>query len=452
MFFVKNSVLSCPLHYRYSQIFSKSLYSTMPTNYHSWNRESLIKRIVELERYNPATAATVKHKPPQQPKKKKKAFDWSKFSQRKIALRFSYLGWDYNGLAYQHTATPLPTVEGEILSILAKTRLIEDEDLDKCEFSRCGRTDRGVSALAQVISIMVRSNLTSEQQLDSAFDADELDYVNILNYNLPPSIRVYEVCLRPPSGFDARFSCQYRHYRYYFPRQGLDIEAMREAASYYVGPGDYRNFCKIDGSKQIVTYERTVYNADIISLKNGSTPINLKGSAFLWHQVRCMMAILFLVGQGYEKPSIVKDLLDHSKYPSRPLYIMASEFPLVLYDCVYPDDVQWASVKTPVGVGKLQDSIFNTWYELSIKAQMAKTMRDVIFKSMKSLAIPPSIDYKGPPIGEALQEGVRIDTGYGRGNTIAVYEKLEDRPVMESVAEQNKKWRVKNSKESSLSE
>lgn len=32
--------------------------------------------------------------------------------------------------------------------------------------------------------------------------------------------------------------------------------------------------------------------------------IKIKGSAFLWHQVRCMVAVLFLIGQGLESPDV----------------------------------------------------------------------------------------------------------------------------------------------------
>ena len=32
--------------------------------------------------------------------------------------------------------------------------------------------------------------------------------------------------------------------------------------------------------------------------------MTIKGSAFLWHQVRCMVAILFLIGQGLESPFV----------------------------------------------------------------------------------------------------------------------------------------------------
>lgn len=41
----------------------------------------------------------------------------------------------------------------------------------------------------------------------------------------------------------------------------------------------------------------------------------IEGQAFLWHQVRALMAILFLVGEGKEQPSIVATLLDVQTHP-----------------------------------------------------------------------------------------------------------------------------------------
>ncbi|KAI9680426.1 MAG: hypothetical protein M1822_007184 [Bathelium mastoideum] len=63
---------------------------------------------------------------------------------------------------------------------------------------------------------------------------------------------------------------------------------------------------------------------------------NIHGSGFLYHQVRCIMAVLFLVGQGLEPPSIVAEMLDTVKTPCKPLYEMADDLPLVLADCIYP--------------------------------------------------------------------------------------------------------------------
>lgn len=43
------------------------------------------------------------------------------------------------------------------------------------------------------------------------------------------------------------------------------------------------------------------------------------------HQVRCMVAVLFLIGEGKEQPSVVNQLLDVTNHPNRPNYDMASE-------------------------------------------------------------------------------------------------------------------------------
>lgn len=60
---------------------------------------------------------------------------------------------------------------------------------------------------------------------------------------------------------------------------------------------------------------------------------NVRGTAFLWHQVRCMMAVLFLVGKGLEDPEIVARMLDLHATPRKPQYPMAPDEPLVLYTC-----------------------------------------------------------------------------------------------------------------------
>lgn len=53
-----------------------------------------------------------------------------------------------------------------------------------------------------------------------------------------------------------------------------------------------------------------------------------------------MMAVLFLIGQKLEKPQIIDELMDIDKYPNRPIYEMANDVPLVLYDCVFPE-MEW---------------------------------------------------------------------------------------------------------------
>lgn len=61
----------------------------------------------------------------------------------------------------------------------------------------------------------------------------------------------------------------------------------------------------------------------------------VSGHAFLWHQVRCMVAVLFLVGEGRESPAVVSWLLDTAATPRRPLYDMAPDAPLLLHEIGY---------------------------------------------------------------------------------------------------------------------
>ncbi|KAL3466195.1 pseudouridine synthase [Aspergillus heterothallicus] len=386
-------------------------------------------------KYSPDDIA---HSPkPRLPKPPRK-MDPSKYNFRHIALKFAYLGQRYNG--YEHAnnnSTPLPTIEEELWKALMKARLIFPTDLkddtaldlldeergtepvniswEGCMYSKAGRTDRGVSAFGQVVGIKVRSarpkrkepepgegsgatTNNTEQKWDDV--ADELPYISLLNKLLPGDIRVLAWCPNPPEGFDARFSCRGRHYKYFFtqpafsptpgpfglaPRGGpnastpkyregwLDIDAMREAAKHFEGVHDFRNFCKVDTSKQLENFSRIIYRSDIelldpessigyvgtpdfrataeppvdntVKRRRSSSPagsrvyvFDLQGSAFLWHQVRHMVAILFLVGQGLESPSIVPELLDISKNTCKPIYEMASDAPLVLWDCTFPED------------------------------------------------------------------------------------------------------------------
>ena len=74
----------------------------------------------------------------------------------KIALKFSYIGTNYAGLVVQ--TNEVNTVEQHILHSLRKVCLINPEETTSfsCSFNRCGRTDKGVSALANVCSLLIR--------------------------------------------------------------------------------------------------------------------------------------------------------------------------------------------------------------------------------------------------------------------------------------------------------
>lgn len=400
--------------------------------YRNQSREQLLARIAQLEASNNGQASTstltltapVDGATQDSEKKKQKVtrpFDINRYPCRKIALRFSYDGEQYSGLEMQTASgskdgVAVETVESALWQALSDARIVDDSvGLQGVGWSRCGRTDRGVSAAGQVVAFWARSRKVDEWPLrrvlqrvmdetpigkdmnESTDDdaeggsddsdivtrnswrdkveykmqeflpeeqakrdevdhipadpnAEELPYVLSINRLLPKSIRVQAWSPVSPA-FNARFDCQYRHYKYFFSRGApfvqrsstqlhgpippLDIDAMRSAAQRFLGEHDFRNFCKVDPSKQMDNFTRRI---DGISIDPVSTSwshtteeaersaneerrlcsddkeqmyvLNLRGTAFLYHQVRHITSILFLVGAGLEKPSIIDELLN----------------------------------------------------------------------------------------------------------------------------------------------
>ncbi|XP_039212542.1 tRNA pseudouridine(38/39) synthase isoform X2 [Crotalus tigris] len=260
--------------------------------------ERLLKRIQELEETvqklegrllenrkspgegNGLPASGKGKKRPQRP------FNFSAYAQRHVALKIAYLGWEYQGFASQENTHN--TIEEKLFEALGKTRLVVNRQTSN--YHRCGRTDKGVSAFGQVISLDLRSNLSEN-------------------------------------------------------KSGVAAEAQR-----FVGNHDFRNLCKMDVANGVTNFQRTILSAEVKLADQERKAeernpfqmyvFQVTGQAFLYHQVRCMMAILFLIGQRVEKPEIIDELFDIENNPRKPQYSMAVEFPLVLYDCEF-ENIQW---------------------------------------------------------------------------------------------------------------
>ena len=160
-----------PYHRRAAPTPTK-MASTQP-DYTTWSNTDLISHIRKLESQlqqpNRTTSDPQSTRPPpfKKPRKAPKPFDASRYNTRLIALRFAYLGGAYNGFEHHtNNKTPLPTIEEELWKALRQTKLIfpefkagreEEVCWDGVDYSKCGRTDRGVSAFGQVIGVRVRS-------------------------------------------------------------------------------------------------------------------------------------------------------------------------------------------------------------------------------------------------------------------------------------------------------
>lgn len=338
-----------------------------------WDKEALVEEVLRLQRElkgrrgdedegkllsSSASALSVSAVGGENGNRKKNGKELSFDRRRMVALRVGYVGWMFDGFALQKTKAN--TVEGRLLEALRRTKLIDGSmNSEELCWTRGGRTDIGVSAVGNVVGAKLRSRGGDVNE--------EFDYARMLNGVLPEGLRILAWAPAVDSGeqvagrrqemigapFSARGDAISRTYKYFFFGQGLNIEAMRVASRGFVGKHDFRNFCKADcDNNPRLNFERVMLKLDIQPTEAPRPPLGDKpvmyeivicGYAFLWHQIRCMVAVLFMVGRGCESPDIVERMLnvaDDSIFSDgKPNYRMASELPLVFYGCDYPTEV-----------------------------------------------------------------------------------------------------------------
>ncbi|KAF3422522.1 hypothetical protein E2986_04841 [Frieseomelitta varia] len=390
------------------------------------SKTELIEKIIKLEEENKQLkAVNEKSKNKNTIRKLQKPFDFSKCSKRHILLKFYYLGWDYNGFVVQESIDN--TIEEHLFEALIKSCCIESRETSN--YHRCGRTDKGVSSFSQVISIDLRSKLNPEDQYKLE---DELPYCKILNRLLPSNIRCIAWC-PIPSDFSARFNCKFRTYKYFFPRGKLDINLMDKAVKYTIGEHDFRNICKMDVANGVINYLRKVINAEVCMYRRDFRNVSgydvcqliITSQAFLWHQIRCLMGVLFLIGQGKEEPEIILELLNIEKYPKKPQYNLAHEIPLNLWYCEY-DTKEWYIDK---------NELINTIKFLQ-KDWTLNTIKSVMIENMLS-DLEDSIDCKDIFFqSDCLLLGIQP----------RMYQRLMKRPTCESLESKIKHYESKKKK------
>jgi len=208
----------------------------------------------------------------------------------KVVLIVEYEGTRYHGFQLQAN---LPTIQGEIEKAL---RALTGE---KLRVIAASRTDAGVHARGQVVSLRTRSSLAPEA------------FVNGLNHYLPGDIAVKSAG-RVSDAFNVRRDAVSRSYEYrilnslvrsplgaaFSYRVGghLDIGAMNQAGQALVGEHDFISFASSMGP-EIKSTVRRVYQAEVRG-EGQQVIFSMVASSFLPHQVRNTVGALIRVGQG----------------------------------------------------------------------------------------------------------------------------------------------------------
>lgn len=219
---------------------------------------------------------------------------------RNIRLTVRYDGTAYHGWQIQKNApTVQQTLEEAILSVTGETvRLVG-----------CGRTDSGVHALAYVCNFKTKSALPCER------------LPHALNSRLPRDI----VCIgaaEAEEAFHSKSSAIKKTYCYKistdpFPdvflnnrawqyRYPLDFDAMRRAATHFVGTHDFVGFAS--SGMTVKTTVRTIYALELE--KSGSLiTVSVTGNGFLYNMVRIIVGTLVFVGAGKISPDDIPEII-----------------------------------------------------------------------------------------------------------------------------------------------
>lgn len=236
----------------------------------------------------------------------------------RIQLTVAYDGTSYHG--WQVQPGDIRTIEGEL------NRVLTELTGEAITVIGASRTDAGVHANGNIAVF------------DTASSIPPMGFLKALNGKLPWDIRIVEA-LQVPDDFHPRHTDTRKTYCYHvyhgdiipptdrlynFHVYGpLDIDAMKLAASSFVGEHDFAGFCAV--GNQTETTIRTIFDLQVSAITDTKIindgageyiEIRVTGSGFLYNMVRIIAGTLLEVGRGRIKAEDMPEIIascDRSK-------------------------------------------------------------------------------------------------------------------------------------------
>ena len=239
-------------------------------------------------------------------------------------LDLAYDGRGFNGFAYQPRHE---TVVGLLRETLQTTLQLSEPPV----IVGAGRTDTGVHALAQTISLDLPSPLFKSVREP---EADRL--IKSLNKQLRGQIKILRA--EPVSeDFHARYSATWREYRYLVFEEArpnlnfasewswsipgsLNLRAMNRAGKSAVGTHDFRAFCRkkegTSGEDPIIRkvlsikWERIADSWEMTPNSEEVTKLTIRAQSFCHNMVRCLTSTMVGIGLGELPENTIAERLE----------------------------------------------------------------------------------------------------------------------------------------------
>ncbi len=221
---------------------------------------------------------------------------------KNVKLTLAFDGGNYNGSQKQDNTnlTIEETLEKAIKEVLN----------EKPEFVFSSRTDKGVHAYGMVVNFKTRSKKALgdiQKEVNEALPNDlvirQIEKVDEdFHSRYKSKSKVYQYKIYNDDKIDP-FKRKY----YYFKREKLDIDKMKEAAELIVGTHDFIGFSSVKKSKKSTI--KTINKIDIVK-EDKDIFIFVEGDNFLYNMVRIIVGTLIEVGTGNMKIDAINEVFE----------------------------------------------------------------------------------------------------------------------------------------------
>lgn len=184
---------------------------------------------------------------------------------------------------------------------------------EKNRLTASGRTDAGVHAIGQVVSVATSTLIPNDK------------LVQALNSNIPRDISVLSI-EDAPERFHAIRDAKRKRYRYriqtgtvadpldqdfiWFVSYSLDVSAMKLAAKRLLGEHDFACFQAAGADRKSTV--RTIFDCQFSEIDDGpfrKLHFEIEGNGFLYNMVRNIVGSLVEIGRGKQLPEWIAELI-----------------------------------------------------------------------------------------------------------------------------------------------
>ncbi|XP_066598450.1 pseudouridylate synthase 1 homolog [Prorops nasuta] len=262
--------------------------------------------------------------------------DSERIKRKPYAIMLGYLGKDYYGMQRN---PGMKTIEEDLINSLFRANLITQEAFDCIQtinFQRAARTDKGVSACRQIVSLKLPEPINIKQ----------------LNYYLPEEIRIFGA-KRVTKGFNSKNKCDARTYLYIIPTYAFvqnsfisnddftdeqkienlsiingkpcteyriseeKLDTLKRIMKLFEGSHNFHNFTykvkPLDPSARRYIIEFSI--SDVFLNDNVEFAVlKIKGQSFMLHQIRKMVGLVIGILRSMVSEDVMQEVFQLNKF------------------------------------------------------------------------------------------------------------------------------------------